>query len=93
MIEAVVLSGVGLYAAQAIIEYCGWEHLLPLAANIDVLEKLSGAGITIKWDGPPAWRGQAIGGRAYQARQSVLTRSLKYPFRAIANLIYHSITS
>ena len=69
MIEAVVLSSVGLYAAQAIIEYCGWEHLLPLAPNIDVLEKLSGAGITIKWDGPPAWRGQAIGGRAYRRRK------------------------
>ncbi|MEX3962093.1 AAA family ATPase [Paraburkholderia sp. EG286B] len=38
MFGAVVLSGVGLYAAQAIIEYCGWEHLLPLAANIDVPE-------------------------------------------------------
>ncbi|RQN37192.1 TnsD family Tn7-like transposition protein [Paraburkholderia tropica] len=69
MFEAVVLSGVGLYAAQAIIEYCGWENLLPLAANIDVLEKLSGAGISIKWEGPPAWRGQAIGGRAYQRRK------------------------
>ena len=87
MFEAVVLSGVSLYAAQAIIEYCGWEHLLPLAANVDVLEKLSGLGITIKWDGPScvAWsgyRGPCISTSKvrrtenHQARQSVLTRSL-----------------
>ena len=83
MVEAVVLSGVGPYAAQAIIEHCGWEHLLPLAANIDVLKKLSGAGITKKWDAPcvakSGYRGPGISTsevrriESHQARQSVPT--------------------
>lgn len=64
--EAVNLSGVGHYAAHAIIEYCGWEPLLPLAAKFDALVKLSEVGITLKWEGPPAWQGRVIGGRAYQ---------------------------
>ncbi len=66
--EAVILSGVGHYAAQAIIEHCGWEPLLPLAAKFDALVKLSEAGVTPKWEGPPAWQGRAIGGRGYQRR-------------------------
>lgn len=66
--DAVILSGVGHYAAQAIIEHCGWEPLLPLAAKFDAVVKLSELGITPKWDGPPAWQGRAIGGRAYLRR-------------------------
>ncbi|MEX3555615.1 MAG: TnsD family Tn7-like transposition protein [Burkholderia gladioli] len=64
--DAVILSGVGHYAAQAIIEHCGWGPLLPLAAKFDVLMKLSEAGITPKWAGPPSWQGKAVGGRAYR---------------------------
>ena len=64
--EAVILSGVSHYAAQAIIDHCGWHPVLPLAARFDALTKLSDAGITSKWEGPPAWHGRAIGGRAYQ---------------------------
>ena len=44
------------------------EPLLPLAAKFDALVKLSEAGITAKWEGPPEWQGRAIGGRAYQRR-------------------------
>lgn len=66
--EAVILSGVGHYAAQAIIEHCAWEQLLPLAAKFNALLKLSEAGITPKWEGPAAWQGRSIGGRAYRRR-------------------------
>ncbi|ACC76030.1 TniQ family protein [Paraburkholderia phymatum] len=66
--DAVILSGVGHYAAQAIIEHCGWEPVLPLAARFDAVVKLAELGITPRWDGLPAWKGRAIGGRSYQRR-------------------------
>jgi hypothetical protein len=61
--DAVILSGVGHYAARAIIEHCGWEPVLPLAARFDAQVKLSEAGITPKWEGPSVWQGKVIGGR------------------------------
>ncbi|NPT62566.1 transposase [Paraburkholderia sp. 5N] len=66
--EAAILSGVGYNAVQAIVEHCGWEPLLQRAAQFDVVGKLAELGIARKWDGPPAWLGRAIGGRAYQRR-------------------------
>jgi hypothetical protein len=68
--EAAILSGVGYNAVLAIVEHCGWTSLLPRAAQVDVIRKLSELGITRKWDGPPAWLGRAIGGRAYQRSTS-----------------------
>ncbi|MFM0224341.1 hypothetical protein [Paraburkholderia dipogonis] len=70
--EAAVLSGVGYNAVLAIVEHCGWTSLLSRTAQHDVLQKLAELGITQKWDGPPAWRGRAIGGRAYQREISDL---------------------
>lgn len=64
--DAAVLSGVGYNAVLAIVEHCGWTSLLPRTLQFDVLQRLAVLGITQKWDGPPAWRGRAIGGRAYQ---------------------------
>jgi hypothetical protein len=66
--EAAILSGVGYNAVQAIVEHCGWEPLLPHAVQFDGVGKLVELGITRKWEGPPAWLGRAIGGRAYQRR-------------------------
>ncbi|MFM0731151.1 TnsD family Tn7-like transposition protein [Paraburkholderia sediminicola] len=70
--EASVLSGVGYNAVRAIVEHCSWASLLSCTAQFDVLQRLAESGITQKWDGPPAWRGRAIGGRAYQREISEL---------------------
>ncbi|MCX4151653.1 MULTISPECIES: TniQ family protein [Paraburkholderia] len=67
--NAAVVSGVGYEAVRAIVEHCGWAPLLQRAAQLDVMVQLAAAGISRQWDGPPEFRGRAVGGRSYQRRR------------------------